>query len=72
MAPARNVCQGVEYCVQPQMLQSGRAGVIAPLDIVVDGMRVREKECRREIAWIRAVLKRLEEETFSFVKYLDA
>lgn len=52
----REICQAVEYCAQPQMLDVGWTALVAPLTIAVE--TVREYEwCAGEREWGRGVLR---------------
>lgn len=56
LAPVREICQSVEYCSQPHMLDLGWTSVVAPLSIAVE--TVREYQwCNREMEWARGVLR---------------
>ena len=60
LAPGRNVCQSVEYCLQEKMLDMGPGAIAAPLGIVLDTIRP-YPHAQRELAWGRVVLERLED-----------
>ena len=58
--PARNVCQSVEFCMQPSMLDLGPSSVVTPLSIVVDTIQ-RDPACMREVMWGKNVLMEMED-----------
>ena len=59
LAPARNVCQSVEYCIQPKMLELGPGSVCAPLAIILDTIK-EYPYAQRELEWGRHVMRGLE------------
>ena len=68
-APGKNVCQAVEYCLQPEMLVSGPSSILAPLGIVVGTLQTYERY-RREVAWGNGIFKKIEKERYPFLKYI--
>ena len=66
MGPARNICQTVEYCMQPQMLDLGWYAVVAPLAVVIETIKD-YPQCAKEMEWARYVLKGMKEE-FPYLK----
>ena len=68
-APGKNVCQAVEYCMQPEMLVSGPSSILAPLGIVVGTLQTYDRY-RREVAWGNAIFKKIEKERYPFLKYI--
>lgn len=59
LAPARNVFQSVEYCLQPKMLDMGPSSCATPVAIAVETLRPYEF-AGREVEWGRNVMRGLE------------
>lgn len=68
-APARNVCQSVEYCVQDQMLGFGMSSVVAPLTILAETLR-HDSKFGLEILWISHVLKKVDEQGVRILRHI--
>ena len=60
LAPGRNVCQSVEYCLQKKMLDMGPGAAAAPLAIVLSTIKD-YPHAQRELLWGRAVMESLEQ-----------
>ncbi|RMZ86194.1 hypothetical protein DV737_g198, partial [Chaetothyriales sp. CBS 132003] len=64
---ARNVCQSVEFCMQPQNLDFGRTSICTPMNVVLETIKTYDT-CRREVAWGKDVMESLEP-LLPFLKY---
>ncbi|KAF2100490.1 hypothetical protein NA57DRAFT_74097 [Rhizodiscina lignyota] len=64
---ARNICQGVEFCIQDDL---GQSVVTSPLNIVINILCQWPGLYDREIEWARRALDRLEQRGVAIVKYL--
>ena len=71
LSAARNICQSAEYCMQAEMKGLGATVTVIPLMAVLDALPF-FPQCKRELAWAKAVLEMVKHRGFRLMGHLDS
>jgi ABC-type antimicrobial peptide transport system ATPase subunit len=55
---AKNICQSVEYCLEPEHRGLGAKVITFPLKVAIETLH--EAHCERELQWAKAIMEKLD------------
>ncbi|CZR62600.1 uncharacterized protein PAC_12497 [Phialocephala subalpina] len=70
-APAKNICQSLEYCMSSPHGMTGTTAAVFPLKVAIESLSGSGEKCRRELEWAKEAFRVIGGKGVKILEHLD-